>query len=189
MAFDVEAAKADGYTDEEIQEYLANKGKTLPQEKPIDRTEEQWGTVTSAIPTALELGAGGYAAKKILESLRGPTGPATPPPTGATQRIAQSVLGSPSQAIASGAAPVAPAMPAPAANAVQGAAAAEGAGAGNWMAQALNMAKQYAPAMARMGAGLGAATYSGGLNTNEEAELARRRARELEQARRQGWIQ
>lgn len=83
-------------------------------------------------------------------------------------------------------APAQPAMPAQAANAARGAA--QAAQPGNWMAQALQMAKQYAPAMARVGAGLGAATYSGGLNTNEQAELNRRRAMELEQARRLGWI-
>ena len=32
MAFDVQAAKEDGYTDEEIQRYLSEKNKTLPAE-------------------------------------------------------------------------------------------------------------------------------------------------------------
>lgn len=38
------------------------------------------------------------------------------------------------------------------------------------------------------GAMAGLATYSGGLNTNEDQELARRRSTELEQARRLGYI-
>lgn len=48
MAFDVEAAKADGYTDEEIQQYLATKDQPLPPEQPRDRSEEQLGTAQSA---------------------------------------------------------------------------------------------------------------------------------------------
>jgi hypothetical protein len=58
--------------------------------------------------------------------------------------------------------PVAPQpMPAQAANAVRGAQAAEAAaGGGNWMSQALNMARQYAPAMARAGTAIGGMLYS-----------------------------
>jgi hypothetical protein len=54
--------------------------------------------------------------------------------------------------------PVVPEMPANAATAARGAAAAETGG--NWMANALNMAKQYGPALAKVGTGLAAATYS-----------------------------
>lgn len=63
-------------------------------------------------------------------------------------------------------APVAPQMPAQAANAARGAAAAEGAGAGNWMTQALNMAKQYGPAMARIGGTAAAALTPGNIGQN-----------------------
>jgi hypothetical protein len=50
MAFDVEAAKADGYTDEEIQRYLNTK--EIPVEQPIDRSEEALGTMQAALPQA-----------------------------------------------------------------------------------------------------------------------------------------
>ena len=132
------------------------------------------GKVVTAAKYPYRLAQAGLEA---LQKVGGGGAPVAPAPTAAPAPAP----------VAPPAAAAQPAMPAQAANAARGAATA--AQPGNWMAQALNMAQRYAPAMARMGAGLGAATYSGGLNTNEEAELARRRAREVEQARRQGWIQ
>lgn len=69
MDFDVEAAKADGYTDEEIRQYLATKDQPLPPEQPRDRTEEMLGTGTSSVPTAVSVGLGGYGAYKIGKGL------------------------------------------------------------------------------------------------------------------------
>lgn len=73
MAFDVEAARADGYTDEDIQRYLATKDQPLPAEQPRDRSEEQLGVATSAIPAVGSLakdvgmlGAELYAGKKLI---------------------------------------------------------------------------------------------------------------------------
>ena len=89
MAFDREAAKADGYTDEEIDQYLATKDQPLPLEQPRSRTEEQIGVVTSAIPDAVKYGVEGYAAKKLvvdplmnaMSNRGGPTPPPAAPPT------------------------------------------------------------------------------------------------------------
>jgi len=87
MAFDRAAAKADGYTDEEIDQYLATKDQPLPVDQPRSRTEEQIGVVTSAIPDAVKYAAEGYAAKKLIvdplmNAMRGPVAPpAAPAPT------------------------------------------------------------------------------------------------------------
>jgi hypothetical protein len=66
MAFDREAAKADGWTDEEIQRYMETKDQPLPAEVPRDRGEEQLGTFTSAVPDLVTYGAGLYAGKKLI---------------------------------------------------------------------------------------------------------------------------
>jgi hypothetical protein len=115
----------------------------------------------------------------------------------AFNQMGQQLTSNPSQAVR----PVAPAPAAPAANALQGAQAAQQGE--NWMARAVNMAKQAAPTLQQYGGraaqalapvgralapvaelaarynpaivGLQAATYSGGLNTNEAEELRRRR--------------
>ena len=69
----IEEAKAAGYSDEDIQKYLQTKDQPLPQEKPIDRTEEYKGMATAIAPDALitgaEIGAAGYAGKKLLNAL------------------------------------------------------------------------------------------------------------------------
>ena len=108
MAFDVEAAKADGYTDEEIKQYLSSKGQPLPEEKPIERGEEQYGTAISAIPTAVELGALGYGAKKAIEAWHG--GPAPVPPTqaGSPASIMKTLVGNPTSIPTSGGVPGSP---------------------------------------------------------------------------------
>lgn len=92
MAFDREAAKADGYTDQEIDEYLASEGKPLPAETPIDRSEEKWGVAQAVAPDVLKYGAEGYLAKKVLfdplaKAIKGPTGTTPPSNPGATNRI------------------------------------------------------------------------------------------------------
>ena len=74
MEFDREAAKANGYTDEEIDQYLASKTQPLAADQPIDRTEEMKGVGMAAIPEAaklgLEVGAAGYGIKKLTDAFR-----------------------------------------------------------------------------------------------------------------------
>lgn len=71
MAFDREAAKQDGYTDEEIDQFLQSENQPVPEQKPIDRTAEYTGTAMAgaipAIKTAGEVGAGIYGAKKLAD--------------------------------------------------------------------------------------------------------------------------
>ncbi len=83
MAFDREAAKADGYTDEQIDAYLASKGQPLPPDTPRDRGEEQVavaqtlgvGAAAGAGDIALDVlkyGLGGAAAYGIGKKVFGP---------------------------------------------------------------------------------------------------------------------
>jgi hypothetical protein len=86
MAFDVEAAKADGYTDQEIQAYLASQGtptpaqaasaagEPVPQYQPVDRSAEYAGmaqgmgtALLPAVATGLATGAAGYGAYQGLK--------------------------------------------------------------------------------------------------------------------------
>jgi len=60
MAFDREAAKADGYTDEEIDQYLATKDQPLPPDTMIDRSQEQLGTA-QAVGTGVAAAVAPYA--------------------------------------------------------------------------------------------------------------------------------
>lgn len=85
MAFDVEAAKQEGYTDEEIQAYLrSEQGTPLPTQQPIDRSEEYTGlaqgiggkTITSALEYGIPGAGAYYGLKKIAENLKGPVSPA-----------------------------------------------------------------------------------------------------------------
>lgn len=229
MAFDVEAAKADGYTDEEIRQFLESKNEQLPAEKPIERGEEMKGVAEAVAPDALklaaEIGAGGYALKKVGDIVRGPSAITPPAEPGATSRILSDLTSGAGTAPAVEATPTktpmgfvdtnAPRMgpaAAPGQPMTQGMArpamtALPGAGAGpalapqappssaNYMARMTELADRYLPAKAVQAAGqvgravapvarvLGSAPamgaqmmlHSGGLNTNEEAELARRR--------------
>lgn len=131
MAFDVQAAKADGYTDEEIRAYLdsqgtptpaevaATTGEPVPQYQPIDRSEEYTGLAQGAgaegALTAAKLAGvglvGGYGLKKVADMVRGPV--ASPPGVapGASQRIMSSVMGSPGTVSAPAAAPQSIQMP------------------------------------------------------------------------------
>lgn len=78
MAFDAEAAKADGYTDEEIQAYLAAQntptpaqtasaaGVPVPTVQPIDRSAEYLGMTQGMGLKGLETAAELYAGKKLV---------------------------------------------------------------------------------------------------------------------------
>jgi hypothetical protein len=204
MAFDREAAKADGYTDEEIDQYLATKDQPLPPEQPRDRSEEQIGVATTAIPqaaiTAAEIGGIGYGIKKLGDVIRGPSAPVAPVEPGASQRIMQQAMGRPGVATMPTASP--PPMSAPVPQAAPAPAYSAQAQQPNVVQRGVDYAKQMqriaaekviagaraaGPAMASAGravapfaapaaVGLGAMTFSGGLNTNEAEELRRRQA-------------
>lgn len=100
MAFDVEAAKADGYTDEEIQQYLATKEQPLPEEKPIDRGEEMGGTAMAMAPLAVGVGIGagalGYGVKKLSDAWRGGPAPTPTAAPGSPASMMKTLTGSPS---------------------------------------------------------------------------------------------
>lgn len=95
MAFDIEAAKADGYTDAEIQQYLAAKDQPIAQEQPHERGDEALGVVASSLPEAAKIGLEGagalYAGKKIIDAVRGPVAPSSPAginPAAGTYKVA-----------------------------------------------------------------------------------------------------
>lgn len=77
----IEEARAAGYSDEEINQYLTTKNQPLPQEQPIDRTGEYGAVAQQIVPEAVKYGAEGlgayYAGKKLINAVRGPT-PAVP---------------------------------------------------------------------------------------------------------------
>jgi hypothetical protein len=196
MAFDVQAAKADGYTDEEIQAYLDSKGtptpaetaattgQPVPQYQPIDRSEEYTGLAQGVglegLKTAAELGGLYYGGKKLLGAAGkafGSSGPVVPTPTPQQQTFnalkatdAQNAARSVQQpSVVQRGMDYAKQMQKIAAEKVMAGARA----AGPAMATAGRAAAPYAAPAA---VGLGALTFSGGLNTNEEEELRRRRA-------------
>lgn len=67
----IDEAKAAGYSDEEIQQFLATKDKPIAEEQPHERGAEYGGTAMSALPAAVEVGAVGYGIKKAAEAFRG----------------------------------------------------------------------------------------------------------------------
>lgn len=78
-------AKANGYTDEEIQAYL--NPQPVPVQEPKDRSEEYIGTgefgLGKAAQTALELGGAYYGGKKLLQAAGNAfRGAPTAPPAG-----------------------------------------------------------------------------------------------------------
>jgi hypothetical protein len=81
-------AKANGYTDEEINAYLESQDKPLVQNAPMDRSEEYLGMAQGmggeAAKLGLELGGAYYLGKKLLgaagKAFKGPVAPTTPPP-------------------------------------------------------------------------------------------------------------
>jgi len=191
MAFDVEAAKADGYTDEEIQQYLATKDQAIPEEKPIDRQDEKIGVMTSVVPDAVKYGlegAGLYAGGKALaNAFRGPGAGAMaappvavppPPPITPAQQTFNALKATDAEnfarttqqpSVVQRGINYAQQMQKIAAEKVMAGARAAGPAVAS-------MGRAAAPFAAPAAVGLGAMTYSGGLNTNEQQELARRRA-------------
>ena len=188
MAFDVKAAKADGYTDEEIQQYLATKDQPLPSEQPRDRTEEAVGTWTSAIPDAVKYGlegAGLYAGGKAIANAIGNRGaPMTPPaPPAAPTTFTGGAAPAWDSALSKPYTPPAPSVPpAPPSNA-------------NYMQRMTQLADRYLPAakqaastvgraVAPVARVLGSAPVMGAqlaltpstTNANEMQELRRRQA-------------
>ena len=85
----IDEAKANGYTDEEIQQYLATKDQPVPEQQPMDRSEEYIGlaqgagasTAGNAVEYGLKYGvpaAGAYyGVKKAAEMFKGPVAPNT----------------------------------------------------------------------------------------------------------------
>ena len=76
----IDEARANGYTDEEIQQFLATKNQSVPSQVPIDRSEEYkglaqgiglnvGGDILSTGATAAAVGAGAYGAKKAYDAL------------------------------------------------------------------------------------------------------------------------
>ena len=72
MGFDVAAAKRDGWTDQEIADYLATKDQPLPPEQPRDRSEERSAVTTAVIPSVMQ--SGGNAAMDIVKYTLGGAG-------------------------------------------------------------------------------------------------------------------
>lgn len=75
----IDEARANGYTDEEIQQFLATKNQSVPSQVPIDRSEEYkglaqgiglnvGGDILSTGATAAAVGAGAYGAKKAYDA-------------------------------------------------------------------------------------------------------------------------
>lgn len=111
----IDEARANGYSDEEIQAYLASQGTPTPAEaasaagqpvsqyQPIDRSEEYTGLAqgmgTEGALTAAKIAglgvAGAYGLKKVGEMFRGPVAPTPPTAPGATQRIMSQAMGRP----------------------------------------------------------------------------------------------
>ena len=202
MAFDIDGAKAAGYSDEEIQAYLAEESKKPkkqaeppapmadepppPEKLPAMNDSRTTDTISNEMLAAAGLGAAGaavpvagyYGVKKILSpAIRGGAellnrGVGAAEAANATAQATEARVAANQAARAAAAAPrpVAPTAPSPilgangqpirpvaptavppAVNAVQGAQAAQTGG--NWMANAMNMARQYAPAMAKLGVG------------------------------------
>ena len=177
----IEEARAEGYSDEEIRAAMGAEapatlktpqGPAVPELSPekkaaiaaedkalADRSSsENWQNAALLGGGAAALYGGkklvGRGIEKGLEAVGrglaggGPVAPtAMPAPAAAPAPAASPILGANGQPIR----PVAPTAVPPAVNAMQGAQAAQTGG--NWMANAMNMARQYAPAMAKLGVG------------------------------------
>jgi hypothetical protein len=138
MAFDREAAKADGYTDEEIDQFLATKDQPLPPETPRDRSEEQMGVATSAIPAAVGgavSGIGLYKGAQAIGNALANRGPAPIAP------VAPPAMNPAAMAAVADAAQTAQAMSNPSAQ--------------NFMQRASALAAKYAPVAGKMAKGAG----------------------------------
>jgi hypothetical protein len=128
MAFDVEAAKAEGYTDEEIQAYLRGlKGEPVATQEQPSRGAEMAGTAipvaASAIPAVGAAAAAGYGlakygpdivrsagsiASKMMGGGQAPTVGTPRNPIGAPTNVPVSGPVNPAQSIAVNRAPTAP---------------------------------------------------------------------------------
>jgi len=191
MAFDIEAAKADGYTDEEIQEYLAKqKHEAANPNAPVVPPQESVDNTRSNLATAA-LGAGGAAAvygaknalvnmgKNAVKSLmpgQGPIQPPSAPVQAAPAPVAPANVPAPT--------PAAPVNLSPEAQAIARPAAAAESSAPGLMEHASNLYRMYGPAALEMmskvakGAGVGALlTHSRGLNEGEDEALAKMQTR------------
>ena len=129
MAFDVEAARAEGYTDEEIQQYLATRDQPLPPDQPRDRSSEQLGVGTAVAGDMLPALAGAvgtglaaygtyqgakYAIPKIAEAVQNLRGNPTMPTPGSSAAPIGTPPSAGAQRIPISTGPVAPTAPAPA---------------------------------------------------------------------------
>lgn len=98
----IDEAKKNGYTDEEIQQYLATSQEPIPTQMPMNRSEEYKGLAQgmgleaggNLIETgskAAAIGAGAYGAKKAFDYFtgRGPVAPSVSQQV--TQPLAQQV--------------------------------------------------------------------------------------------------
>lgn len=204
----IQSAREAGYNDREIEELIrieqtmaertqAGQSPILPDRTP-DRTEELTGMAQFGLLDLAKYGLGGLGAygaykmaKPLVESLLPkaptnvygqPTTPAAPtrplniPPASGPvdpNQIMRDFINQ--QGRYAQPTPAQPTQP-------------------NWMQKAMQLAqqagstiKQYAPAAARVGTGVGAMLYSPGLNVGEEQQLLeiRRRAMEQEEMERQ----
>lgn len=181
----IQEAREAGYTEQQIQEYLASQemAKTSPPVNVppapaggVDRGEElaalgQYGGAKAAEYAAY--GAGGaYAGKKILDAVRGSRAP-VPPPAAPTPAPTAPAPGTPAYTAESLKSPTGRPM---------------GSQPGimqQVQQAALNALKSPMVQKATRGMGaLGAMLYSPGLNANEDEELRRYRALQDEMIRR-----
>jgi hypothetical protein len=176
MAFDVEAAKKEGYTDEEIAAYLRGQsGTPIPVQEQPSRAAEVAATVAPTvanyIPEAVGVAAAGYGLKKYGPDIvrnagnivnKMTSGGAVP--TSTYGMPGGTPIGSP---VSGPVAPTPMAAPQPA------------AASPSMTQQVQRLAfEKLAPAaraMAPAAIGLSGLTYSSGLNQGEEEELRRRR--------------
>jgi hypothetical protein len=195
MAFDVQAAKAEGYTDEEIAAYLrSQQGTPVPVQEQPSRTAEVATTVAGTgagyLPEAVAVTAAGYGLKKygpdIMRNAGNIANRFTAPPPPPYGSLGGSPIGSP----VSG--PVAPTPMNVPVQQTTSAGRALSPQAQQFLAQrsaqtaqqgmtqqvqkmAFDKLAPAARAMAPAAVGLGALTYSAGLNSGEDEELRRRR--------------
>jgi len=79
----IEEARAAGYTDEEINQYLATKDQPVAQQTPMNRSEEYTGlaqgiggaTAVKALEYGIPAAGAAYGVKKITDMVRGPVAP------------------------------------------------------------------------------------------------------------------
>jgi hypothetical protein len=169
MAFDREAALANGYTEQEIDAFLNQSQASAPpapaQAAP-DRTAEYMGTTAAGAAAAVPIAAaaaGGYGAYRGIR---------------AALPMVQNML---SSAPAAPVAPVMPSMQPPTVSPTYVAPTAQPASPsimqqGQQMAARMReIASSRVQPLMRGGIGIGAALTPGTLNSNEQQELARRR--------------